>query len=252
MLIFLYGPDSYRSRQKLNEIIGHYKNSQKSGLNLVLVDADKTEFEEFYNNLRSSSMFKEKKLVVLKNLFLNKVFQESFLEVLKKINVVNGPILDVGCHGGTFTKKILDKLKSKEIYGVDISHRAIDLVRKRMPYGHFEVADAASLPFKDNFFEAVFCLEVLEHVDNPTQVLSEIKRVLKKGGYAIFLVPSDNKLFKLVWFLWTLYYPVWKHAHVQSFSGSVLENYILNTGFKIEKVKNFNLGMLKLIVARKN
>ena len=173
------------------------------------------------------------------------------MEVLRIINSVEGPILDVGCHSGTFTKKIIEKLNNKQIYGVDISRRAIELARKRILYGHFEVADAGKLPFNENFFEAVFCLEVLEHVDDPKKVLLEIKRVLKKNGYAIFLVPSDNKLFKIVWFLWTLYYPVWKHAHVQSFSSSILENSISDTGFNIEKVKNFNLGMLKLIVARK-
>ncbi len=191
-------------------------------------------------------------LGIKRNLFQKFWHARRFKEVLKKINLVKGPILDVGCHSGTFTKKIIDKLKSKEIYGIDISNQAIALAKKRIPYGHFEVADAAKLPFKDNFFEAVFCLEVLEHVDNPKKILLEIKRVLKKGGYVIFLVPSDNKLFKLVWAIWTLYYPVWKHAHVQSFAGSILENYILSVGFKIEKIKNFNLGMLKLIVSKKN
>lgn len=186
------------------------------------------------------------------NLFQKYWHSRRFTEVLKKINLVKGPILDVGCHGGTFTKKIADKLQSKQVYGIDISHRAIELAKKRIPFGNFEVADAGTLPFNNNFFEAVFCLEVLEHVDDPKKVLSEIKRVLKKGGYVIFLVPSDNKLFKIIWFLWTLYYPIWKHAHVQSFSGSILEDFISSMGLKIEEVKNFNLGMLKLIVARKN
>lgn len=189
---------------------------------------------------------------IKKNIFQKFWHFRRFTEVLKKIREVNGPVLDVGCHSGTFTKKIIDKLKNKQIYGIDISHQAIALAQKRIPYGHFEVADAVALPFKDNFFEAVFCLEVLEHVDDPKKVLSEIKRVLKKDGYVIFLVPSDNKLFKIVWFLWTLYYPVWRHAHVQSFSGSILEDFISSTGFKIEEVKNFNLGMLKFIIAKKN
>lgn len=191
-------------------------------------------------------------LGIKRNLFQKFWHSRRFTEVLKKISPVNGSILDIGCHGGTFTKKVIEKLKNKQVYGIDISHKAIDLAKQRIPYGHFEVASAEELPFNENFFEAVFCLEVLEHVDDPKKVLSEIKRVLKKGGYVIFLVPSDNKLFKIIWFLWTLYYPVWRHAHVQSFSGSVLENFISSTGFKIEEVKNFNLGMLKLIVAKKN
>ncbi len=189
---------------------------------------------------------------IKRNLFQKFWHLRRFNEVLTVIKPVTGPVLDIGCHAGTFTEQLLTKLNTKKIYGVDISNPAIQLASQKIPKGDFQVADATNLPFKDNFFDAVFCLEVLEHVDNPKKVISEIKRVLKKGGYAVFLVPSDNKLFKLVWALWTLYYPVWKHAHVQSFAGNILEKYILNTGFKLEKIKNFNLGMLKLILARKN
>lgn len=189
---------------------------------------------------------------IKKNLFQKYWHNKRFNEVLKFIKPVNGSVLDIGCHSGTFTKKILNKIGSNKIYGIDISHSAINLAKKRIPDGHFEVVNAEKLPFINNFFDAIFCLEVLEHVDHPEKVIEEIKRVLKIGGYAIFLVPTDNKLFKVIWSLWTMYYPVWRHAHVQSFAGKNLENIINNGGLKIEKVKTFNLGMLKLVVVRKN
>ncbi len=44
------------------------------------------------------------------------------------------------------------------------------------------VVDAHSLPFSDGEFEAVMCIEVLEHTRNPEQVISECRRVLKDGG----------------------------------------------------------------------
>lgn len=185
------------------------------------------------------------------NLFQKFWHWRRFSEVLNVAAVVNGPILDIGCHGGTFTQKILSKLGSKKIYGIDISPKAIELAQRKIPYGHFQVADAGNIPFKSNFFDATFCLEVLEHVDNPQEVALEIKRVLKKKGYAVILVPTDNMLFKIVWFLWTLYFPVWRHAHVQSFAGRNLESLIKETGLNIERVKTFNMGMLKLVVARK-
>ena len=186
-----------------------------------------------------------------RNLFQKYWHNSRFHEVLQIIKPVEGPVLDVGCHGGTFTKVVLSKIGSKEIYGIDISHSAIQYAQKKIPFGKFKVADAAKLPYVNNFFDAVICLEVLEHVDNPSRVLAEIYRVLKKGGYTIILVPSDNRLFKIVWFLWTLCYPVWKHAHVQSFQNSTLEDLIKKTKLKIDKVRIFNAGMLKLIVAHK-
>lgn len=50
-------------------------------------------------------------------------------------------------------------------------------------------ADAARLPFSDGIFDAVACLEVLEHVRAPDKVLSEIARVLRPGGMAYVSMP---------------------------------------------------------------
>lgn len=93
MIIFLYGSDSYRSRQKLNEIINHYKESGKTGLNLLSVDAEKTNFQDFYDNFRTSSMFAERKLVIVKNMFAVKQFQEDFLEQLESIETLSDVVV---------------------------------------------------------------------------------------------------------------------------------------------------------------
>lgn len=188
---------------------------------------------------------------IRRNLFQKYWHSRRFSEVLRVIQAVKGPVLDVGCHSGTFTQKLLAKLNTKDIYGIDISPAAIALAKKRLIFGNFQIADVTRLPFKDNFFEAVFCLEVLEHIDDPITALKEIKRVLKKAGKLYILVPSDNKLFKITWLLWTLYYPHWRHTHVQSYNKDVLEGLLLQLGFKVVKVKTFNLGMLKLIVCQK-
>ena len=50
-------------------------------------------------------------------------------------------------------------------------------------------ADASSLPFRSESFDAVVCLEVLEHVRSPALVLAEISRVLKPGSRVWFSTP---------------------------------------------------------------
>jgi len=84
MIIFLYGEDNFRSLQKLNKIVEHYKEIHKSGLNLRYFDFQKDSFEDFKDQFQTKSMFKEKKLLVLKNSFSNTQFKERFKKSRKK------------------------------------------------------------------------------------------------------------------------------------------------------------------------
>lgn len=93
MILFLYGQDTYRSRQKLNEIIEHYKKIHKSGLNLRYFDLKTADYQSFKEEIQSASMFREKKLVVLKNAINNENFKTNFLKYPKKFVVSKNIIL---------------------------------------------------------------------------------------------------------------------------------------------------------------
>lgn len=83
MIIFLYGEDTYRSSLKLKEIIEKYKKSHKSGVNLKFFNIKDSDYQSFSDQFKINSMFSEKKLVIVKNFFLRKNFQDSFLEEIK-------------------------------------------------------------------------------------------------------------------------------------------------------------------------
>jgi len=83
MIIFLYGEDSYRSRQKLKEIIDRYEKTRKTGLSLKLIDCLKKEsspFNDLKSEVRQATMFKEKKLIVINSPFSSAAFEEKFLK----------------------------------------------------------------------------------------------------------------------------------------------------------------------------
>lgn len=84
MILFLYGPDSYRSLNKLKEIVLYYQKTHKSGLNLIFFEKEKLDFERFEQVFSSSAMFDEKKLIILKNIFSDKDFKEKFFEKREK------------------------------------------------------------------------------------------------------------------------------------------------------------------------
>ncbi|MDP2087936.1 MAG: methyltransferase domain-containing protein [Flavobacteriaceae bacterium] len=52
-------------------------------------------------------------------------------------------------------------------------------------------ANILSLPFDDNSFDVVICNHVLEHIVDDQKAMSELFRVMKKGGFGIFQVPQD-------------------------------------------------------------
>ena len=182
--------------------------------------------------------------------------KKRFTEVSRIINPVKGKVLDIGCNDGTFSKIIFEKTKAEKLVGIDLAGKSIDWANKHLKRSgiNFLVGDAQNLKYKSNFFDAVFCLEVLEHVEDPLKTLREIKRVMKKGGYGIFLVPSDSFLFRLVWFFWLNFYPrgwVWRETHIQTYRGNFLPKICKKVGFKVEVNKKFNLGMLHLVKVRK-
>ena len=183
--------------------------------------------------------------------------RRRFEEISKLIEPVKGTVLDIGCADGMFSKVILDKSKAQKLIGIDVLKTSIAWANKHWAKGgkmKFMVKDAHKLDFASSSFDAVVALEVLEHVHKPLEVLKEVKRVLKKGGYGIFLVPSDDLLFRVVWFLWLHFYPrgwVWRETHIQTYRNNFLPAICKKAGFKVEVDRKFILGMLHVVKVRK-
>lgn len=101
-------------------------------------------------------------------------------------------------------------------------------------------ADIQNLPFEDNSFDVIFCNHVLEHVNDDKKALSELYRVMKKGGWGIFQVPIRYQLEK------TFEDPsiTDKNERIEKFGqydhvrvyGLDYYQTLSNAGFKVEKI----------------
>jgi len=189
------------------------------------------------------------------NIFQRYWHRRRFEEVGRVLEPVSGRVLDIGSADGFFTHEIARRTHASEVIGIDVLKTSVAYAKKRYaadPKLKFLLADAHNLPFPKSHFSAVFCLEAMEHVLDPDVVLSQIGKVLKPGGYTVILVPSENILFKIVWFFWTKWRGrIWTDTHLHFFSGGRLEKRIARAGFTRVESRTFLLGMLLLIKARK-
>src|SRR3990167_1521805 len=99
---------------------------------------------------------------------------------------IKGKILDVGCGKGRFIKEI-NRYNDCTFYGVDITPPFVEYCKEQFPNFIFKISSATNLSFKREFFDAVYCVQLLEHIPNPQIAVNEILRVLKPGGIIILI-----------------------------------------------------------------
>ena len=189
----------------------------------------------------------------LKNNFWQRIWHTKRIdETIKIIPGNKEKYLDIGCNGGLLMKKVADKCGGREVWGMDISEKSIKYAQKKYPNFRFKVSDAINLPFEDNYFDLITCLEVLEHIPEPKTAIQEMRRCLKIGGELVLLVPTESIFFRTIWYFWTRFGRgrVWHETHVNKIKSSELENILEEMDFEIVKSIKTHAGMLKTVRAK--
>jgi ubiquinone/menaquinone biosynthesis C-methylase UbiE len=100
-------------------------------------------------------------------------------------------ILDIGSGTGIILK-VLEEFG--QAVGMEMSQEAIRFLKRRS-LKHVVRSDAEqALPFKNNSFSLITCLDVLEHLDRDQSLLNEMLRVCQEGGHVLVTVPAFNLL----------------------------------------------------------
>jgi SAM-dependent methyltransferase len=163
-----------------------------------------------------------------------------------------GTMLDLGCGSGWFLAEMRDK--GWRVHGVEPGLDAARLGREIYALDIFAgTIEEANYPTFT--FDYVRSNHSFEHLNNPRQVLSEIRRVLKPNGKLLIGVPNVEGLaarfFGRYW--WYLGAPV----HPFGYSPRTLTRLLKEEGFEVERVR-FNstyagiFGSLQIYVNRKN
>lgn len=107
---------------------------------------------------------------------------------MQRLSGDEGLLLDLGCGGGWSVFAL-----SREVVGIDVSRSSLAAARS-INY-RVAAADLGELPFPDGSFDLVVSSDVLGHVpiEAKDRVLSEILRVLKKGGRTLHYSEADGQ-----------------------------------------------------------
>jgi SAM-dependent methyltransferase len=129
-------------------------------------------------------------------------------------------LLDVGCNAGELLALCRALYPQMRLAGVDVNSSGIEMARNHVPDADIHLSGAESLPFPDESFDCVTCIEVLEHIPSElrARALSEMRRVLRAGGRLVLRMPhkglfawmdAANFRFRLPW----VYNKIIKEGH---------------------------------------
>ncbi|NJM06339.1 class I SAM-dependent methyltransferase [Candidatus Gracilibacteria bacterium] len=97
-------------------------------------------------------------------------------------------VLDAGCGEGFAIRELLSH-HAATVVGLDGSVGALRVATMLNPQRSFAAGDLLELPFPNNSFDLVVCMEVLEHLDNPREGLDELCRVSRE--WLLLTVPNE-------------------------------------------------------------
>jgi SAM-dependent methyltransferase len=137
-------------------------------------------------------------------------------------------LLEIGCGAGGLLKELA---QTTVAYGMDVEAESMKYCQER-GLERLCLGDAAALPYRSERFDAVVCVDVLEHLDDDRAALADIYRVLKPGGRLLATVPA---------FQW-----LWSRRDVQlhhkrRYRLAELRERVAEAGFRVLKISYINL-----------
>lgn len=144
----------------------------------------------------------------------------------------NGRILDIGCGDGSLLKYL--KEKGWEAYGLDFQEASARYARENLKL-NVSTGRVEEIAFPEESFDIIILFHVLEHLDDPSNVLKKVKTLLKKDGYLLIEVPNiesfESRLFRSKWV------GISAPLHLYHFSRKSLKSMLEKCGYETIEVE---------------
>jgi ubiquinone/menaquinone biosynthesis C-methylase UbiE len=152
-------------------------------------------------------------------------------------------ILEVGCGVGAQTEILLRRFPRLHVTGIDLNDKQLAAAQKTLSAspitkGRFDLhlMGADNLSFEAGSFDGAYLCWILEHVPNPAQVLSEVRRVLRPGSEIVVTEVMNSSFFldpysPNVWKYWMAFNDFQYDRAGDPFIGAKLGNLLTQVGY---------------------
>lgn len=155
----------------------------------------------------------------LNNLWMYQIRKNIYNSFKENVNHFNGIVIDLGCGIMPYKKIILENKNVKKYIGIDLEQPTYyEVIKPDLTW------DGKKIPFDDNTIDCILATEVLEHCYEPSNLLKEVRRVLKPNGVFFCTVP----------FIWHLHETPFDHYRYTPFS---LKKKLEDAGFNTIEIK---------------
>jgi SAM-dependent methyltransferase len=140
-------------------------------------------------------------------------------------------VMDAGCGSG---RTLQELVRYGEVTGIELNEEAAELARSR-GIGEVRVGRLEELPWPDQSFDLITCLDVIEHTPDDLPAMAELHRVCRPGGWLLVTVPAYPSL-------WSLHDEA--NHHYRRYSRTSLRRVAVDTGWTVHRLSSFNSLLL--------
>ncbi len=174
----------------------------------------------------------------------NDYYQNSRPDIMKHVPKNLAKALDVGCAGGDFGLQLKNERKA-EVWGIEPMESPAQKAEKRLDKVLIGKCEEKILEVPDHYFDAIFFNDVLEHLENPYQLLNIVKNKLSPEGIVISSIPN-MRYYKALTEL--LFKKDWKYkksgvqdfTHLRFFTGKSIKRMYQEQGYEVLLHKGIN------------
>ena len=149
-------------------------------------------------------------------------------------------ILDVGCGIGYFLE--VAKERGWDVYGTEYTDEAIQICSLKGI--NMQKGILSSRNYQNEEFDIITSFEVIEHINNPIDELTNFYKVLRKGGLVYLTTPNFNSLLR--YRLKSEYNVICYPEHLSYYTPKTLKKLFTSVGFKTKKIESTGISLTRL------